>query len=190
MRATGQQPRAGVALAVGRRTPIGAPVPATPGRATVPRQAAGNGTDHMRSVVTHPVVPMALATALPQEALSPTWLLVGAACSVIPDLDVVGFTCGISSHQKLGHRGLAHPIVFAAALGALLTSTPFRNSPHDSWSVSLYLSVSTLSHPRLDILTNGGHGVALFTPFSNALRWPRVASFARGPAEHPLKAHA
>ena len=162
-------------------------MPATPGRATVPRQAARNGNDHMCSAVTHPVVPMALATALPPEALSPTWLLVGTAYSVIPGLDVIGFTCGISSHQMLGCRGLAHSIVFAAALGALLTSTLFRNSPHDSWIVSPFLSVSTLSHPRLDIPTNGGQGVAPFAPFSNALRRPRVASFARGPARASIE---
>ena len=49
----------------------------------------------MCSVLTHPVVPIALAPLLPQGALSPPLLLVGAACSVIPDLDVIGFKFGL-----------------------------------------------------------------------------------------------
>ena len=122
----------------------------------------------MCSVLTHPAVPIALATLLPQEALSPTVLLAGVACSVIPDLDVIGFKFGITSDHMLGHRGLTHSIVFAAVLSALLTSTLFRHSPPDPWIICLFLFFSTLSHPLLDMLTNGGRGVALLAPFSNA----------------------
>jgi len=122
----------------------------------------------MCSVLTHPVVPIALAAVLPQDTLSPTLVLVGAACAVIPDLDVIGFKFGVGSHPLLGHRGLTHSIVFAAALGALLTYTLFRHSPSPWWVVFLFLFVSTLSHPLLDMLTNGGRGVALFAPFSHA----------------------
>jgi inner membrane protein len=68
----------------------------------------------------------------------------------------------------LGHRGLTHSIVFAAVLGVLLTYTCFRHSSPDPWGVCLYLFVSTLSHPLLDMLTNGGRGVALLAPFSKA----------------------
>ena len=122
----------------------------------------------MCSVLTHPVVPIALAPLLPQGALSPPLLLVGAACSVIPDLDVIGFKFGLGAHPLLGHRGLTHSIVFAAALGALLTYTLFRHSHPAPWVVFLFLFVSTLSHPLLDMLTNGGRGVALLAPFSHA----------------------
>jgi inner membrane protein len=121
----------------------------------------------MCSVLTHPAVPVALATVLPQGLLSPPLLLVGVGCSVIPDLDVIGFKFGISSPHMLGHRGLTHSIAFAAALAALLTYTLFYNSHPDPWVVCGFLFVSTLSHPLLDMLTNGGRGVALFAPFSN-----------------------
>lgn len=122
----------------------------------------------MCSVLTHPVVPLALFTVFPQEALSPMVLLVGAACSVVPDLDVIGRKFGIRSNHMLGHRGLTHSIAFAAVLGAILTYTLFRSSHPDPWVVSLFLFVSTLSHALLDMLTNGGQGVALWAPFSNA----------------------
>lgn len=121
----------------------------------------------MCSILTHPVVPVALSVFLPQGAASPALLFAGAACSVIPDLDVIGFSFGIRYSEMLGHRGLTHSIMFAAALGALLSFTLFRHSQGGSWIIFLFLFLSTLSHTLLDMLTNGGLGVALFAPFSN-----------------------
>lgn len=121
----------------------------------------------MCSVLTHPAVPLALSAFLPRGAASPALLLAGAACSVVPDLDVIGFGFGVSYSDMLGHRGLTHSVLFAAALGALLTFTLFRAAPGGNWPTSLFLSLSTLSHALLDMLTNGGLGVALFAPFSN-----------------------
>lgn len=120
----------------------------------------------MCSVLTHPVVPLALAAFLPGGAATPALLVAGAACSVVPDLDVVGFVFGVRYGDMLGHRGLTHSILFAAALGALLTFALFRDAAGGGWVVFLYLFFSTLSHPLLDMLTNGGLGVALFAPFS------------------------
>jgi inner membrane protein len=100
----------------------------------------------MCSVLTHPVVPIALSTVFPQEDLSPTVLLAGAACSVIPDLDVISFKFGIRSPHMLGHRGLTHSITFAAALGAVLTYTFFRRSNHHPWAVFLvFICVHTIA---------------------------------------------
>ncbi len=121
----------------------------------------------MCSVLTHPAVPLALSAFLPRGAASPALLLAGAACSVVPDLDVIGFGFGVSYGDMLGHRGLTHSVLFAAALGALLGFTLFRYAAGGSWPVFLFLFLSTLSHPLLDMLTNGGLGVALFAPFSN-----------------------
>ena len=121
----------------------------------------------MCSVLTHPVIPVALSALLPQGRVTPTLILAGAACSVIPDLDVIGFRFGIRYHDMLGHRGLSHSILFAAALGALFTFTLFRNSEGGNWVTFIFLFLSTLSHSLLDMLTNGGLGVALFAPFGN-----------------------
>jgi inner membrane protein len=121
----------------------------------------------MCSVLTHPIVSVALAACLPQDTLSPTLVLVGAACAVIPDLDVIGRAFGVGAHPLLGHRGLTHSIAFAALLGALLTCTLYRHSPSPSWVIFFFLFLSTLSHPLLDMLTNGGRGVALLAPFSS-----------------------
>jgi inner membrane protein len=108
-----------------------------------------------------------LSVALPQVTASPTLLLAGAACSIIPDLDVIGFRFGIRYSDMLGHRGFTHSILFATALSALLSFTLFRDGQGGRWVVFIFLFLSTLSHPLLDMLTNGGLGVALFAPFSN-----------------------
>ncbi len=121
----------------------------------------------MCSILTHPVVPVALSVFLPRETATPTLLLASAVCSIIPDLDVVGFGFGIRYSDMLGHRGLTHSILFAVALGGLLSFTLFRSAQGNHWMIFLFLFLSTLSHPLLDMLTNGGLGVALFAPFSN-----------------------
>ncbi len=121
----------------------------------------------MCSVITHPVVPLSLSVLLPEGTASSTLLITGAACSVIPDLDVIGFSFGISYGDMLGHRGITHSIPFALVLAALLTLTLFRGAQGTPLIIFLFLFLSTLSHPLLDALTNGGLGVALLAPFSN-----------------------
>ena len=121
----------------------------------------------MCTVITHPAVPIALSALLPQEAASSSLLIAAALCSVIPDLDVVGFEFGIKYSDMLGHRGFTHSIFFAALLAALITFAFFQKNPGSPLTIFLVLFLSTLSHPLLDALTNGGLGVGLFAPFSN-----------------------
>ena len=93
--------------------------------------------------------------------------MAGSACSVIPDLDVIGFSLGIKYSDMLGHRGLTHSIFFAAALAVATTLALFYDSHGSHLVIFLFLFLSTLSHPMLDALTNGGLGVGFFAPFSN-----------------------
>lgn len=81
--------------------------------------------------------------------------------SLVPDLDVIAFRFGIPYAAPFGHRGATHSIVFALAMGVaawLLTR---------SWKSTLALTVVVLSHPLLDMLTDGGLGVALFWPVTS-----------------------
>lgn len=121
----------------------------------------------MCSVLTHPAIPIALSVCLPEGTVSPTLLFAGAACSVMPDLDVIGFSFRMRYGDMLGHRGFTHSIFFAAALSALLAFTLFRESESGHSLTFIFLFLSTLSHPLLDMLTSGGLGIALFAPFSN-----------------------
>jgi inner membrane protein len=122
------------------------------------------------SALSHPAAALGFAPWLRRRpGLLRRLVLLGAICSVVPDLDVVGFRFGIRYDDPLGHRGLTHSIAFAAVLAAgawlLLrrTSAPPKAGP----AAFAYLFLCAASHGLLDGLTDGGLGVAYFAPFSN-----------------------
>jgi inner membrane protein len=122
-------------------------------------------------------MPSALAHAAPALALYPLfrartaprlWLL-GVACAMAPDLDVVAFRFGLPYEHPLGHRGLWHSIPFAAFFAALMTwAVAARAAPGVSRLATFaYLFLATASHGLLDTFTDGGLGIALLAPFDN-----------------------
>ena len=96
-------------------------------------------------------------------------LLAGVACSIVPDVDVLGFAFGVPYGAPLGHRGLTHSLCFAFVLSGLVAfALRSRLQDRSFRSVWLYLFAATASHGLLDACTNGGLGVALLAPFSDA----------------------
>src|SRR5262245_16110745 len=85
---------------------------------------------------------------------------------MVPDADVVAFVLGIPYDAPFGHRGAAHSIVFAAIIALLLTLREHRLFARTGLLFT-YLFLSAVSHPLLDMLTDGGCGIALFWPFTN-----------------------
>jgi inner membrane protein len=80
--------------------------------------------------------------------------------SLVPDLDVIAFKFGIPYEAPFGHRGASHSITFALLMGVaawLLTR---------SKKTTIALTIVVLSHGLLDMLTDGGRGVALFWPIT------------------------
>ncbi|HYL99362.1 MAG TPA: metal-dependent hydrolase [Blastocatellia bacterium] len=124
----------------------------------------------MPSALTHPAVPIALRFIYPEGQVPARFLATGIVCSVIPDLDVIGFRFGIRYEDMLGHRGLTHSILFAALLSAVTFAVLRRPNALRSSGIALfiYLFLSAASHGFLDSFTNGGLGVAFFAPFSDA----------------------
>ena len=124
----------------------------------------------MPSIVSHPAVPLALTPLLAPELRSPGMIFLGVACSVLPDLDVLGFRYGVPYGHLLGHRGLSHSMAFAVFLSASLAwLLPIATQPSPAWRLQAFgfLCLSTLSHGILHALTNGDLGVAFFAPFDN-----------------------
>jgi len=121
----------------------------------------------MCTIMTHPVVPIAMSVLLPAEIASKSLLVAGSICSVVPDLDVIGLSFGLRYNSMFGHRGFTHSILFALALAAFVTFTAFNGTSQNRFVVFFFLFLSTLSHPILDALTNGGSGVGLLAPFSD-----------------------
>jgi len=95
--------------------------------------------------------------------------VITALCSVVPDLDVIGFHYGIHYGDFWGHRGFTHSLTFAALVAAVALIVAFRRGlPSISrFSLWMYFFLATASHGLLDAMTDGGLGVAFFTPFDN-----------------------
>lgn len=120
----------------------------------------------MPTIFSHPVVPLAMAVGLGKTAIPTRLLFAGIVASIVPDLDVLAFRLGIEYAHDLGHRGITHSFFFAIFLaliaipfGRLLQATPK--------TVFIFLLACAASHGILDMLTNGGLGVAYFWPFSS-----------------------
>jgi inner membrane protein len=102
--------------------------------------------------------------------MPPRFWILAAVCAALPDADVFGFGLGIHYGDMLGHRGLTHSLFFALAFGFLIVIAFFRNIEFGSrnwWTLVAFFFIATASHGLLDALTNGGLGVAFFSPFSN-----------------------
>jgi inner membrane protein len=87
----------------------------------------------------------------------------------VPDLDVIGFHFGVRYGDFWGHRGFTHSLLFAALLAALGLAV-FRDDGAPGLSRSalwLYFFFCAASHGLLDAMTDGGLGVAFFSPLNN-----------------------
>jgi inner membrane protein len=126
----------------------------------------------MPTIVGHALVGWAAAqNAAPRPAKTQLKLLglVAAVLAMLPDVDVLGFAFGIPYGSKLGHRGFSHSLLFAAisaALGLAFARWQLkrRGLAVPGGRTFLFLFLAAASHPLLDMLTDGGLGVALFAP--------------------------
>jgi len=96
------------------------------------------------------------------------WLpLLTAFAAVLPDLDVVMHAWVKYSHP-FGHRGAFHSLGFYLVLAVTSSAAPWFRGNRASAMVSLFAAL--LSHSLLDMLTNGGLGIAILWPISGR-RW-------------------
>jgi len=118
------------------------------------------------SVISHPIVPISLACIAGREKIPPRLVWAGVLASVIPDADVIGYRLGIPYGDLLGHRGFSHSLIFAALLAGI-GLLRWRSLGPNPLTVLGFLFLSAASHSFLDAATNGGLGIAFFSPFSN-----------------------
>lgn len=111
----------------------------------------------MPTIVTHSLVTLPFISRLPRRVV-----FAGVIGTMIPDADVAAFAFGIPYAHTFGHRGFTHSIVFAV-LFALLATLIVRGR----FAAFAFLFFCTMSHGVLDALTDGGLGIAFFSPFSN-----------------------
>ncbi|MGI9075846.1 MAG: metal-dependent hydrolase [Gemmatimonadaceae bacterium] len=126
----------------------------------------------MPSVFTHVVAASALGTAFRNSEPTAPIIVLGALCSIVPDIDLIALGLGIPNEHLFGHRGLTHSFAFAAAVAtisvSLLSTFGIAQRFVALW---LYFFLATASHGVLDGMTNGGLGIAFFAPFDKARYW-------------------
>jgi len=120
----------------------------------------------MPTILTHLAVPIAGAVALGSRRISRGALLIGLLAAAAPDFDGIPFYFGLHFGGLAWHRGVTHTLLFALLLGLI----GYWCAP--SWNISraagyAWIALCTLSHPLLDMMTNGGAGIALFWPLSD-----------------------
>lgn len=120
----------------------------------------------MPTIISHVAVPLAVGVGLGRDVISRRLIFVGFIASIIPDFDVVAFRLGIAYADQLGHRGFTHSLLFAIILGifATLFYSKLKTKPLVAF---IFVFIATLSHGLLDMLTNGGLGIAFFWPFTD-----------------------
>ena len=122
----------------------------------------------MATIFTHTYVALALGAPLVPETHRGRFLALSVLCSTLPDADVVGFRLGIAYGDLLGHRGLSHSLFFALLVGLVVVSLGYRHLPRFRrawWGMFAWFSGITATHGFFDALTDGGLGIAFFSPF-------------------------
>lgn len=123
----------------------------------------------MASPLSHAVAALSIGSCFYRPQIPKRVWVAGVLCSVIPDLDSIGFRFGIHYGDFWGHRGFTHSLVFAALLSGMVALAIFRRGAAAIGRFTLfgYLFLATASHGVLDAMTNGGLGVAFFSPFDD-----------------------
>lgn len=123
----------------------------------------------MASAFSHAIAALSIGSCFYRPQTPKSVWAAGAVCAVLPDIDTVGFRFGIQYSDFCGHRGFTHSLVFAVLLSGTATALlSTRTVAGIRRSILFaYLFLATASHGVLDAMTNGGLGVAFFSPFDN-----------------------
>ena len=127
----------------------------------------------MASVFSHAVAALGIGACFYRPGTPKRVWVIGALCSVLPDLDVIGFRFGIRYGDFWGHRGFTHSLLFAALLATAAALIGFREGETGLGHLSLwiYFFLATASHGVLDAMTDGGLESRLGS-FAGELHYP------------------
>lgn len=124
----------------------------------------------MPTIFSHAAAGAVASRFVAAPGISPRRLAAWSAlCAILPDFDVLGIPGVDLWNNAFAHRGLTHSLTFALFAGVVV-ATVLTRAAHTRrvWLfLCAYFFLVTLSHPLLDMLTDGGPGVQLFAPFSD-----------------------
>lgn len=124
----------------------------------------------MPTIFSHAITAIPISLGLVDKINKRKIIVLSIIFSILPDLDGIGFQFGIKYNSLFGHRGFSHSLLFiiiTAILFAFFISPKIKLKSKNS--TILFLNFFTIGalHVLLDSMTNGGLGVALFSPISN-----------------------
>ncbi len=123
----------------------------------------------MASVFSHALMAITIGKSYSSKLTSAKFWILGSVCAILPDADVIMFNF-VDYDHFLGHRGFFHSLFFCLIVAILITAVFFRNEKlfgPNGLKYCLFFFLCGASHGLLDMLTNGGLGVAIFSPFDN-----------------------
>lgn len=130
----------------------------------------------MSSSATHFIIGAALALPAVKcrelTSMLPKWAIpvTSGVLATIPDLDLAGRRAlGIPNTSVFAHRGFFHSPFFLLLFAALLAAAVARNYSPKAFAWLWFVWGGCLvTHPLLDAMTDGGRGVMLLLPFTEA----------------------
>lgn len=124
----------------------------------------------MPTIITHAVTALALPALADKKYLIKKLLLLSVILSILPDADVLTFYFNVPYDSFWGHRGFFHSLFFGFLISGFFTYLFFKKDNlrlKNKMAVWGLLFAVIASHGIFDAMTNGGYGIALFSPFTN-----------------------
>lgn len=121
----------------------------------------------MPTAITHALVGLGLAKVFATHPLPPSFWGLSVALALLPDLDIVTFWLGIPYGSRFGHRGFSHSLCCALLVSLPVALLTFQSFGYSWWLLWGYFFVVMVSHGVADAFTNGGYGIAFFSPFDS-----------------------
>ncbi len=124
----------------------------------------------MPSIISHAAAATAISIALAPENTPGRFWPIAIVTAVLPDADSASFYFQIPYSSVLSHRGFFHSPFLGlwVSLGLMLLFFHDLEFFSPRWRCYfLILWLAWTSHGLLDALTDGGRGVAFFSPFSS-----------------------
>jgi inner membrane protein len=144
----------------------------------------------MATFLTHPLFGAGAAYVVGQSRPGvKKFMLLSAVCQWVPDIDVLAYMFAIPEQHALGHRGLAHSLLFAGLVALCTVRYGYRELRRGSarwWALSVWFFVMTGLHGVFDGMVADSLGVAFFWPFAMTRYHLTWQPFIDVPIEAPV----
>ncbi len=124
----------------------------------------------MPTIISHAITSLPINLGLLGKINTKRIMILSIIFGLVPDIDGIGFFFGVKYNSFFGHRGFSHSFLFIA-IAAIIFS--FLAIPKIKIKSKKFLILFTnffligSLHILLDMMTNGGLGLAIFSPFTN-----------------------